>query len=199
MTSIRGVEIDEQTVHKLMRGDVNAQTAVFERLSPHVYSMALRVLGDSHAAEDVTQDTFVDVITKAHTVKNPDRFVGWVRTVAINRCYLRIRSPWHKRRIDVEPEEGYEDVDQANSIDIDKALAKLDPKTRLVVWMYCVEGYTHKEIGQILKRSTSYSKVIISRLSQKMSSTDSRSPVEETEGKSVQTELLSPWSTLSCP
>ena len=199
MTSIRGVEIDEQTVHKLMRGDIRAQATVFETLSPHVYSMALRVLGDSHAAEDVTQDTFVDVISKAHTVKNPDRFVGWVRTVAINRCYLRIRSPWHKRRIDVEPEEGFEDVDQANSIDINQALEKMDPKTRLVVWMYCVEGYTHKEIGQILKRSTSYSKVIISRLSQKMSSTGSRSPVEETEGKSAQTELLSPWSTLSCP
>ena len=199
MTSIRGVEIDEQTVHKLMQGDANAQASVFERLSPHVYSMALRVLGDSHAAEDVTQDTFVDVISKAHTVKNPDRFVGWVRTVAINRCYLRIRSPWHRRRIDVEPEEGFEDIDQANSIDINRALAKMDPKTRLVVWMYCVEGYTHKEIGQILKRSTSYSKVIISRLSQKMSSSDSRTEVEETEGKSVRSELINPWSTLSCP
>lgn len=199
MTSIRGVEIDEQTVHELMRGDTKAQASVFEQLSPHVYSMALRVLGDCHAAEDVTQDTFVDVISKAHTVKNPDRFVGWVRTVAINRCYLRIRSPWHKRRIDAEPEEGFEEIDQSNSIDIDQAFAKMDPKTRLVVWMYCVEGYTHKEIGQLLKRSTSYSKVIISRLSQKMSSTDSRTTVEETEGKSVRSELLNPWSTLSCP
>lgn len=199
MISIRGVEIDEQIVHKLMQGDANAQASVFETLSPHVYSMALRVLGDSHAAEDVTQDTFIDVISKAHTVKNPDRFVGWVRTVAINRCYLRIRSPWHRRRIDVEPEEGFEDIDQTNSIDINRALAKMDPKTRLVVWMYCVEGYTHKEIGQILKRSTSYSKVIISRLSQKLSSSESRTEVEETEGKPVRSELINPWSTLSCP
>ena len=199
MTSIRGVEIDVQTVHKLMQGDASAQAFVFERLSPHVYSMALRVLGDSHAAEDVTQDTFVDVISKAHTVKNPDRFVGWVRTVAINRCYLRIRSPWHRRRIDTEPEEGFEEIDHSNAIDINQALAQMDPKTRLVVWMYCVEGYTHKEIGQLLKRSTSYSKVIISRLSQQMSSKDSTSTREETAGKSVHSELINPWSTLSCP
>ena len=199
MTSIRGVEIDVQTVHKLMQGDGNAQASVFERLSPHVYSMALRVLGDSHAAEDVTQDTFVDVISKAHTVKSPERFVGWVRTVAINRCYLRIRSPWHRRRIDVEPPEGYEEIDLTNSIDIDRALEKMDSKTRLVVWMYCVEGYTHKEIGQLLKRSTSYSKVIISRLSKQMSSSESATSVEETEGKSARSELINPWSTFSCP
>lgn len=182
-----------------MQGDANAQASVFEKLSPHVYSMALRVLGDSHAAEDVTQDTFVDVISKAHTVKKPDRFVGWVRTVAINRCYLRIRSPWHRRRINVEPEEGFEEVDHSNSIDINQALEKMDSKTRLVVWMYCVEGYTHKEIGQLLKRSTSYSKVIISRLSHQMSPSESSVTAEEAVGKSVSSELINPWSTLSCP
>ena len=199
MTSIRGVEIDEQTVHKLMQGDTNAQATVFAKLSPHVYSMALRVLGDSHAAEDVTQDTFIDVISKAHTVKKPERFVGWVRTVAINRCYLRIRSPWHRRRIDIEPKEGFEEIDHSSSIDIDRALEKMEPKTRMVVWLYCVEGYTHKEIGQLLKRSTSYSKVIISRLSQQMSSSDSSSTAEDAVGKSVRPELINPWSTLSCP
>ena len=92
MTSIRGVVIPEETVRQLMQGNKSAQGEVYTVLAPHVYSMALRVLRDPQGAEDITQDTFIDVITKAHTIKSPNKFVGWVRTIAVNRCYMRLRA-----------------------------------------------------------------------------------------------------------
>ncbi len=193
MTSIRGVKIDEKVVAKLKEGDAKAQSHVYEVLGPRVYSMVLRIMADPQAAEDITQDTFVDVITKAKTIKEPKSFVGWVRTIAVNHCYMRIRSPWYRRRIEVVlPEEGYEH-DTTNQIDIEHALAKMDTKTRLVVWLYCVEGYTHQEIGTLLKRSTSYSKVIISRLSTQFNKN------QYSKSESPNPDFIASWSTLSCP
>ncbi len=199
MASIGGVQIALDVVELLKQGNRNAQEQVFEALATPVYSMALRVLGDVHEAEDVTQDTFVDVFTKAHTIRQPSQFVGWVRTLAVNRCFMRLRSPWHRRRLDIEPPEGETQDPTDDIIDVEQALAKMDPKTRLVVWLYCVEGYTHQEIGKILRKSTSYSKVIISRLEKtERDPQQSDSERQETSDAS-RTAIAGQWSTLLCP
>ena len=169
MPGISGIKIATDVVHRLMDGDPHAQEEVFRTLSTAVHSMALRILGDYAAAEDVTQDTFVDVITKAHTIKHPEQFVGWVRTVAVNRCYMRLRSPWQRVKTDFEPYEQGKPDSTEDQIDIEKSMAQMPAKTRLVLWLFCVEGYTHEEIAKLLGKSKSYSKVIISRLQHQFS------------------------------
>lgn len=164
MPGISGIKIATDVVHRLMDGDPAAQEEVFRALSSAVHSMALRILGDHAAAEDVTQDTFIDVLTKAHTIKQPELFVGWVRTVAVNRCYMRLRSPWQRVKTDFEPYEQGKVDSTEDQIDIERSMALMPPKTRFVLWLFCVEGYTHEEIAKLLGKSKSYSKVIISRL-----------------------------------
>lgn len=195
MANIGGVQIAVEVVERLMQGDSQAQEQVFKALSSPVYSMALRILGDSHAAEDVAQDTFMDVLTKAHTIREPSHFVGWVRTLAVNRCYMRLRSPWHRRRVNYEPAATGAEDGTSDLIDVERALASMDSKTRLVVWMYCVEGYTHEEIGKLLKRSTSYSKVIISRLNQNMEKSRLE---EEASQPNAGTAYSNQWNTMTC-
>lgn len=199
MTSIRGVTVDLETVELLKQGDRQAQTEVYKLLSPHVYTMALRVLRDVQAAEDVTQDTFIDILTKVKTLRMPERFVGWVRTIAVNRCYMKIRSPWNKRRVAEEVPEVAVEYDLSNTIDIENVLMGLDPKTRLVVWMYCVEGYTHEEIGKMMKKSTSYSKVMISRLTQRFKTSNEDKPASKETDDVRQAGILGEWSTMLCP
>ncbi|MCY4143480.1 MAG: RNA polymerase sigma factor [Gammaproteobacteria bacterium] len=198
MANIGGVQIAIEVVERLMKGDPEAQEQVFKALSGPVYSMALRIMGDSHAAEDVAQDTFMDVLTKAHTIREPSHFVGWVRTLAVNRCYMRLRSPWHRRRVNYEPvATGAEDA-TSEMIDVERALAVMDPKTRLVVWMYCVEGYTHEEIGKLLKRSTSYSKVIISRLNQNMEKSRQEEAATQQTLPNAEAAYSNQWNTMTC-
>ena len=200
MASIGGIQIPVDIVKQLMAGNHQAQEHVYEVLAKPVYSMALRVLGDTHAAEDVAQDTFIDVFTKAHTVREPTHFVGWVRTLAVNRCYMRLRSPWHRRQIDIEPDEAFESEDESTSdrIDIERALAAMDSKTRLVVWLFCVEGYTHEEIGKLLKRSTSYSKVIISRLSKNKEKEPAHQPKGQFRLSDPQQTYNDQWNAMTC-
>ena len=166
MAGIQGVTIDPKLVGQLVKGDPGAQDLVYRKMARPVFTMARRVLQNSETAEDVTQDTFVDVFNKVSMLKDPKSFVGWVRRIAINHCLMTIRSPWNKRRVVLEDMESLEVTEQARpdlSIDFERALERLNPRTRAVVWLYCVEGFTHDEIGEIFNQTSSFSKSQLNR------------------------------------
>ena len=168
MVSFADIHLDAGIARGLQRGDRRAQAVAYRLLSPTVMGMAVRILQDEGLAQEVVQDTFVELIDKAASLKDPEAVVGWVRRVAVNHCYMRLRSPWHKRRSseDSAPEqrdhmsdgerlEGYRDIE--------RALGTLPAETRLVIWLHDVEGYTHREIGELTGQTASYSKSQLAR------------------------------------
>jgi DNA-directed RNA polymerase specialized sigma24 family protein len=98
MAGFADVHLDPGMARALQRGDRRAQAVAYRVMSPTIMGMAVRILQDEGLAQEVVQDTFVDLIDKAATLQDPNAVVGWVRRVAINHCYMRLRSPWHKRR-----------------------------------------------------------------------------------------------------
>ena len=165
MSSISNVKIETETVQDLIRSDPTAQENVYRAFAIPVYNMVSRVLQDMTLAEDVTQDIFVEVLRKAKTLKNPNSFAGWLQKVAINQCYKHLRSPWFRRVGPVDSESGIDtgSEDPSVGVHIDRIFNRMSPKHRLVVWLYCIEGYSHEEIAKTLGRTTSYSKSILSR------------------------------------
>lgn len=170
MASFADIHLDCGIARGLARGDRRAQGLAYRILSPAVMGMAVRILQDEGLAQEVVQDTFVELIDKAATLRDPDAVVGWVRRVAVNHCYMRLRSPWHKRRSAVDGAEVLEPVDPTSGDerlegqrDLERALAALAPETRLVIWLHDVEGYTHREIGELTGQSASYSKSQLAR------------------------------------
>lgn len=169
MASFADIRLDDGVARALTRGDRRAQAMAYRLLSPVVMGMAVRILQDEGLAQEVVQDTFVELIDKASTLKAPEAVVGWVRRVAVNHCYMRLRSPWHRRRSSHDGAE-LETQDQASDgarlegyRDIERALAMLPPDTRLVIWLHDVEGYTHREIGELTGQTASYSKSQLTR------------------------------------
>ena len=178
MSAFAAVEVDAAVTRQLIRGERAAQEAVYRAYADAVYTLARRVLRDAGLAEEATQDTFVNVIEQAHRLKDVDALGGWIRRIAVNQCLMRLRSPWHRRQqplVGGEPsavERGEvaprsEDLVAVDGIglalDVDRALGSLPGTARLVVWMYCVEGYTHREIGKAFGRSASFSKSQLAR------------------------------------
>lgn len=170
MSGFRSVEIDPGVVRQLMKGNRKAQEIVYRAYANTVYTLARRILNDAGLAEEVTQDTFVDVIRAAHKLERPESLGAWLRTTAVNHCLMRLRSPWHKRR-EALPDDDHtanganEAPDNATerTMDIEQALDRLPANARTVVWMHCVEGYTHDEIGRAFGRTASFSKSQLSR------------------------------------
>ena len=168
MPGIQNVEVAPALVTRLMKGEHTVQTQIYKLYSKPVYTMAYRIVGNRETAEDITQEVFIDVLTKASTLKDPSAFNGWVQRITANRCKMAIRTAWFRRRSDVPVEdlelESSPTVTE-NTITASKAFAVLPQKTRLVLWLYCVEGYTHNEIASWLGKSPSYSKSIVNRAS----------------------------------
>ncbi|MDH3644462.1 MAG: RNA polymerase sigma factor [Gammaproteobacteria bacterium] len=185
MASFADINLDPGLARGLKRGDRRAQGVAYRVLAPTVMGLAQRILQDEGAAQEVVQDTFVELIEHARTLNDAQAVVGWVRKVAVNHCLMRLRSPWSKRResfdaFDVEgnPDGGLSErfADTANGSarvegmqDIETALGRLEPETRMVIWLHDVEGYTHQEIGTLVGRTASYSKSQMARGYQKLS------------------------------
>jgi RNA polymerase sigma-70 factor (ECF subfamily) len=177
MASFSDVQLDAGIARGLKRGDARAQTVAYRVLSPAVMGMAVRILQDHGLAQEVVQDTFVELLEKAHSLKDPAAVVGWVRTVAVNHCLMRLRSPWHKRRVSAESEVDTEPADphaagsrHDDLRDLEHALASLPADTRMVLWLHDVEGYTHQEIAGLVGKTASYSKSQLARGYQKLTS-----------------------------
>jgi RNA polymerase sigma factor (sigma-70 family) len=172
MAGFSNIPLDAETARKLMLGDASAQTTAYRVLAPKVMGMAVRILQDRSLAEEVVQDTFVSLIERASTLRDAEAVVGWIRQTAVNHCLMRLRSPWQQRRLSDDMSEELDQTDDAarndNLRDLEQALGKLGAQTRMVVWLHDVEGYTHKEIGQLFGKTSSYSKSQLARGYQKL-------------------------------
>ncbi len=151
----------------LKNGDPDAQAEAYRLLAPSVLGMAQRILGDRGLAEEVVQDTFVTMIERGATLEDVHAAVGWIRQTAVNHCLMRLRSPWTQRRVPelpVEAADPREDGPRNEGLrDLERALSRLGPETRMVLWLHDVEGYTHQEIGGLFGRTESYSKSQLAR------------------------------------
>lgn len=167
MSGFSASRLSDDVARGLKRGDPAAQAEAYRILSPAVLGMAQRILGDRGQAEEVVQDTFISVIERASSLKNPKAAVGWVRQTAVNHCLMRLRSPWQQRRDGAQPVEAVDPSQdgprEENLRDLERALLRLGPETRMVLWLHDVEGYTHKEIGRVFGKTESYSKSQLAR------------------------------------
>ena len=164
MSRFNSIVLDPGVVDRLKKGDRKAREIVYRAYADAVYTLARRVLRDPAAAEEVMQDTFVDVLCKAHTLTRNAALPAWVRSIAMNRCLMRLRSPWHQRREELENDARSTAHDMTDrAVDVDHALGRLSGTARMVVWMHCIEGFTHAEIGRAFGRTASFSKTQVAR------------------------------------
>lgn len=156
--------VSEQIVARAQAGDADAHRVLYETFAPRVFALGVRVLGRRELAEDVLQETFVAVLRGLDGYRSECPVGQWIRRIAVRRCLMYLRSPWHRRRLDGEPAEPAVSADDvALGLDLASALACLPAKTRAVVWLHDVEGYTHREIAELMGGTVSFSKSQLAR------------------------------------
>lgn len=166
MTPFSSIVIDPGTVAELRRGLRGAQEAVYRAFERPVFGLCVRILQDDAQAADASQDTFIQVLSGAQKLKQGDALAGWIRSIAVNECLQRLRSPWHKRRQALPESDALDPTVAclgAAASDAEKAFARLDGDARMVVWLHEVEGYTHGEIASLYAKTTSFSKSQLAR------------------------------------
>jgi RNA polymerase sigma-70 factor, ECF subfamily len=93
---------DEELVDRARAGDRGALDLLVERHSPRVYGVALRLVGDREAAEEVLQDTFLHVIERLDTFRGEARFSTWLFRIATNAALARRRTRRREEAVSLE-------------------------------------------------------------------------------------------------
>jgi RNA polymerase sigma-70 factor (ECF subfamily) len=140
------------------RGDRAALALLYDRFSPVVYAVALRMLGNRADAEDVVQEVFLQVWKRGETFR-PDRgsFQCWLFTIARNRALARIRAAHTMRKSLAhfrqdpgasvsQPVSGPVDREES-SLALHSALTWLPDEQRLVLELAYFDGLTQSEIA----------------------------------------------------
>jgi RNA polymerase sigma-70 factor (ECF subfamily) len=163
-------QLDPSVIARAKLGDESAQEALYRTFSPMVFTLARRMLASHSLAEDVLQDTFVAVILNISKFRGDVELGAWIKRIAVNRCLSHLRSAWSLRRLlqdDIDLGV-YERNRAEDQLALERALDTLPGVTRAVVWLHDVEGYTHKEIGALMGRSTSFSKSQLARAHERL-------------------------------
>lgn len=154
---------EAQQLAAAQAGNREAFGALYRRHAPAVYGLALRILGDRTAAEDIVQDVFLRALDQIDRLRDGERLGAWLKRSAANACIDLIR----RRRPLVDPDDldtiacGTPGPDALASVPA--FLEQLPTQTRALLWLFTVEGWTHPELAERFGRSESWSKSIISR------------------------------------
>lgn len=171
MPGISDIEIPGPVVAAAQAGDESAIEAVYQATAGPLYTLLRRLVRRPAIAEELLQETFVDVLEHIGAFEGRCPLPAWIRAIAVNRALMYLRSPWHRSLEWLDKDPGGPDRLPAAargtvaSMDaaLERALMTLPAMTRAVVWLHDVEGFTHAEIGIALGRTPSFSKSQLSR------------------------------------
>jgi RNA polymerase sigma-70 factor (ECF subfamily) len=162
---------DAQLIARAQRGDEEAFAALFEAHKRRVYSLCLRMTGNTAEAEDLTQEAFLQLYRKISTFRGESAFSTWLHRLAVNVVLMHLRKKGLQQisldEADTSQDEpvkrdyGSDDRRLTGSVDrigLQKAIADLPPGYRAVFVLHDVEGYEHNEIAEIMKCSVGNSK-----------------------------------------
>ena len=174
MTRLVDVEVSADMLTRACGGDECAQADIYSALAPATFALIRRLVGNRTLAEDLFQDTMMTAYQSLSTFRGEAPVGAWVKRIAVSKCLMYLRSPWHRARLRLAGEND-EDVQilpimlqatlgpKAEALDMERALASLTPTARAVVWLFDVEGYSHEEIARSFGRSISFSKSQLAR------------------------------------
>lgn len=149
------------------QGNRLAQKYFVENYSPYIYTICRRYIKREDIAKDCLQDTLIHILKKINKYSEEGKFKGWVSAVTVNKCIESIRK--EKRNlfssVDLVPEQAIQEnvTLKLEHEDIMKFINTIPEQYRIVINMYLVEGYSHKEISQHLDISESSSRSLLSR------------------------------------
>ena len=125
--------------------------AEIERVVNEYATMLLRVaysqLNNRAEAEDTVQEVLLKYMEKAPVFQSEEHEKAWLLRVTVNHCKTHLASAWFRKRADLD--EGIPALDNAE-LEVVSAVAALPAKYRAVVHLYYFEGYSTKEIAEIL-------------------------------------------------
>ena len=160
---------DLKLIASCIKGDRAAQKALYDRLAPRMFPVCMRYVGEKELAEDILQEGFITLFTRLDSYKGEGSFEGWARRIFVTTALMSLRKKDALKMSD--------DLEAARNLKTDTAsqvqnigykelmnlIMTLPPGFRTVFNLYAIEGYSHKEISEMLGITETTSRTQLSR------------------------------------
>ncbi len=162
---------EEQVINGCIIGDRKMQHLLYDRFARQMFGVCMRYAKDQHSAEDILQDGFVKVFRYIGNFRKEGSFEGWVRRIFINTAIEHLRKQVNLyaivtdegKAIEIEDHKVFDGL-EVN--DLMQMVQSLSPGYRTVFNLYAIEGYSHKEIAEMMQISEGTSKSQLARARQ---------------------------------
>lgn len=145
-------DLEEKLVERCRKGDASAYAELVRAYSRRVFAICLAMLGDSHDAEDVTQQALLKGLSNVKQLRQDGRFGAWISRIAKNLCLDFLRR--QKNRANALPDNFTAEVSGSKAYaELEEALAKLPEEYRLTLMLYYFDGRNAKNIAETLEVS----------------------------------------------
>ena len=152
----------KEIIQKCKENNYSAQIEVYNSYKDLLYNSCIRILQQREDAEDLVQDAFIKGFQKIDQVKDDVNLAAWFRRIAINLCFDKLRKEknifFTKDVNEVEAlteEIDFNDAEQFSVDFIKECINSLKEKYRVILVLYLIEDYNHREISEILKLNES--------------------------------------------
>lgn len=153
-----------------LAGNKRDQELLYRRYSAKLYGVSLQYSGSHDEARDVLQEAFIKIFTNLRTFNGDGSFEGWMRRIVVNTALEKHRNRYYLNKVDelgfendTMPELEADEISGMESEDLLRFIMELPPKYRMVFNLYALEGYSHREISEMLSISEGTSKSNLSR------------------------------------
>ncbi len=178
------VNIHQDLIDACRKYDRTAQVKIYELYYKAMYNTSYRILNHSAEAEDAMQEAFLEAFRKLESYRGDASFGAWLRRIVINKSLDILKK---KKEFTFPEMDAFERADEAQALEeenellkaqvgeVRKAMEKLPSQYRLILSLYLVEGYDHREIAEILDLTYSNVRVRYLRAKTKLLKEVSRS------------------------
>ncbi|MFD2587969.1 RNA polymerase sigma factor [Croceitalea marina] len=158
----------EKLINNCKQGNRRAQEELYRKYSGVLFGMCLKYSRNKTEAEDSLHDSFMTIFDKIDQFTNKGSFEGWMKRITVNTVLQKYRKEQHLNVVsenmgDEEVSIESEHVDNINLSTLLNHIQELPNKYRLTFNLYVLDGYSHKEISELLGTSTGTSKSNLAR------------------------------------
>jgi RNA polymerase sigma-70 factor (ECF subfamily) len=165
---------EEDLINRCLKNDAKAQEQFYRLFAPKMYGICLRFAKSQIEADDILQEGFIKVFMNLKSYRNEGSLEGWIRRTIVNTAInLYKKNLKYQNDIDIEKTGAATQlnynaraIDNLNMEELLKLISRLPAGYRMVFNLNVIEGYTHKEIGELLQISENTSKSQLSRARQ---------------------------------
>ncbi len=155
---------EDKLLKDFQNGDSKAFETLFHRYKDRMYNFAYKMLGNEDSAGDVTQEVFIKLFRSLNNSSQINNLKNWLFIITRNMCLNRIRDKKTEIELEaIEEKTSENEIEKLQVLKLKQALAELEPDLKEALILREYQGFSYKEISEILGLSDSAVKSLLFR------------------------------------